>query len=118
MDSEAIYLEGLSVMVQYMNAMKVTMSTPHPVIPKEDFEVIFYKIPELHDLHYTFHESLKRQAERWNGSADCTIGHTFKMLASRTKVYSAYLANYAKALEALHRCSETYPQVLTTVNKL
>ena len=32
------------------------------------------------------------------------------MLASRTKIYAAYLANYAKALEALHRCSETYPQ--------
>jgi len=49
-ESEAIYLEGLSVMLQYMKAMKVTLSTQQPVIPKEDFDVIFYKIPELHDL--------------------------------------------------------------------
>ena len=109
-ESEAIYLEGLSVMLQYMKAMKVTLSTPNPVIPKEDFDAIFYKVPELHDLHYTFHENLKRQVDRWNGSNDCTIGHTFKMLASRTKTYASFLNNYQKALEALHRCTETYPQ--------
>ena len=80
-ESEAIYLEGLSVMLQYMKAMKVTLTTPQPVIPKEEFEVIFYKIPDLHDLHFTFHETLKRQVERWNGTE--TIGHNFKMLASR-----------------------------------
>ena len=109
-ESEAIYLEGLSVMLQYMKAMKVTLSTPNPVIPREDFEAIFYKVPELHDLHYTFHDNLKRQVDRWNGSTDCTIGHTFKMLASRTKTYASFLNNYQKALEALHRCTQCYPQ--------
>ena len=107
-DSEAIYLEGLSVMLQYMKAMKVTLTTSQPVIPKEEFDVIFYKIPELHELHFTFHESLKKQVDRWNGVD--AIGHTFKMLASRTKIYAAFLSNYQKALEALHRCSEAYPQ--------
>ena len=43
LDSEAIYLEALSVMLQYMKAMKVTLSTDQPFIPKEDFEVIFYR---------------------------------------------------------------------------
>ena len=80
-ESEAIYLEGLSVMLQYMKAMKVTLSTPQPVIPETEFNIIFCKVPELHDLHFTFHESLKRQVERWNGTE--TIGHNFKMLASR-----------------------------------
>ena len=107
-DSEAIYLEGLSVMLQYMKAMKVTLSTSQPVIPREEFDTIFYKIPELHDLHYTFHESLKKQVERWNGVD--SIGHTFKMLASRTKIYKAFLGNYQQALDSLHRCTEAYPQ--------
>ncbi|TRY69534.1 hypothetical protein TCAL_12885 [Tigriopus californicus] len=107
-DSEAIYLEGLSVMLQYMKAMKVTLTTPQPVIPKPEFERIFFKIPELHDLHLTFHEKLKKQFERWN--ADDCIGHTFKMLASRIKIYSTFLSNYQSALDALHRCSEAYPQ--------
>ena len=80
-ESEAIYLEGLSVMLQYMKAMKVTLTTQQPVIPKEEFEIIFYKIPDLHELHFTFHEALKRQVERWNGTE--TIGDNFKMLASR-----------------------------------
>ena len=38
------------------------------------------------------------------------MGHTFKMLASRTKIYASFLANYGKALEALRRCSGAYPQ--------
>ena len=66
LESEAIYLEALSVMLQYMKAMKVTLSTDQPFIPKEDFEVIFHKVPELHDLHLAFHESLKKLVERWD----------------------------------------------------
>ena len=118
LDSEAVYLEGLSVMLQYMKAMKVTLTTPNPVIPKEDFDTIFYKIPELHDLHFTFHENLKRQVEVWvskgAGEGDArdgvTVGHPFKMLASRTKTYAAFLKNYQRALDALHRCTVTSPQ--------
>ncbi len=118
-ESEAIYLEGLSVVLQYMKAMKVTMSTSQPVIPREDFDVIFYKIPELHELHYTFHESLKRQVEHrgddgggggGGGKSVGGVGHTFKMLASRTKTYAAFLDNYPRALDSLHRCSASHPQ--------
>lgn len=105
LESEAIYLEALSVMLQYMKAMKVTLSTDQPFIPKEDFEVIFYKVPELHDLHLAFHDSLKKLVERYNGESVC---HPFKMLASRSKIYVAYLNNYQRALESLHRCTEAY----------
>ena len=107
-ESEAIYLECLSVSLQYMKAMKVTLATPQPVIPKEDFDVIFFKIPELHEFHYRFHESLKKQVERYSG--DDKIGHHFKMLAQQTKVYAQFLSNYPAALETLHRCSQLYPQ--------
>ena len=31
------------------------------------------------------------------------------MLVSRPKIYVAFLNNYQKALEALHRCTEAYP---------
>ena len=107
-DSEAAYLECLSVVLQYMKAMKVTLTTSQPVIPREEFDAIFFKIPELHDLHFAFHESLRKQvSERWEGEG---VGHTFKMLASRTKIYAAFLANYGRALEALRRCSGAYPQ--------
>ncbi|QQP52273.1 Active breakpoint cluster regionrelated proteinlike, partial [Caligus rogercresseyi] len=107
LDSESVYLEGLSVLLQYMKAMKVTLGTPNPVIPKEDFELIFYKIPELHELHYTFYNSLKK---RVNASGPTSVGQPFKMLASRTKTYAAFLKNYPAALSALHRSTETYPQ--------
>ena len=107
-DSEAIYLECLSVSLQYMKAMKVTLSTPQPVIPKEDFDIIFFKIPELHEFHYHYHESLKKQVERY--SAEDKIGHHFKMLAQQTKVYAQFLGNYPAALETLHKCTQMYPQ--------
>merc|ERR1712077_80909 len=90
LESEALYLEALSVMLQYMKAMKVTLSTDQPFIPKEDFEVIFYKVPELHELHLTFHDSLKKLVDRWDeAKVSESVGHTFKMLASRTKIYVA-----------------------------
>uniref|UniRef100_A0A0K2TVS8 Active breakpoint cluster regionrelated proteinlike [Megachile rotundata] n=1 Tax=Lepeophtheirus salmonis TaxID=72036 RepID=A0A0K2TVS8_LEPSM len=119
LDSESVYLEGLSVLLQYMKAMKVTLNTPNPVIPKEDFDVIFYKIPELHDLHFTFYNSLKKRVESLianeststvNMTGSNSIGHSFKMLACRTKIYASFLNNYPKALEALHRSTESYPQ--------
>ena len=96
-------------MLQYMKAMKVTLSTDQPFIPKEDFEVIFHKVPELHDLHLAFHESLKKLVERWDHGGRESVCHPFKMLASRTKIYVAFLNNYQKALESLHRCTEAYP---------
>ena len=93
-DSEAIYLECLSVSLQYMKAMKVTLSTPQPVIPREDFDVIFFKIPELHEFHYHFHDNLKKQVEKYK--TEDKIGHHFKMLAQQTKVYALFLGNYPK----------------------
>ena len=114
LESEAIYLEALSVMLQYMKAMKVTLSTDQPFIPKEDFEVIFFKVPELHDLHLAFHEALKKLVEKWTMIGDenpaMSVCYPFKMLASRTKIYVAYLNNYQRALESLHRCTEAYPR--------
>ena len=107
-ESEAIYLECLSVSLQYMKAMRVTLTTTQPVIPKEDFEIIFFKVPELHEFHHHFHESLARQVERWQ--AGDKVGHHFKMLAQQTKVYAQFLSNYPAALDTLHRCSIQFPQ--------
>jgi len=55
-----------------------------------------------------FFMSVLIQVEHWNGSD--TIGHTFKMLASRMKIYAAFLNNYQKALQTLHKCTAQFPQ--------
>ena len=60
-------------------------------------------------MHLAFHESLKKLVERWDHGGRENVCHPFKMLASRTKIYVAFLNNYQKALEALHRCTEAYP---------
>ena len=56
-----------------------------------------------------FHESLKKLVERRDHGGQENVCHPFKMLASRTKIYVAFLNNYQKALESLHRCTEAYP---------
>ena len=64
-------------------------------------------------LFQTFHDSLKKLVDRFESNSDSkseSVGHTFKMLASRTKIYVAYLNNYQRALESLHRCTDAYPQ--------
>ncbi|CAB4066445.1 ABR [Lepeophtheirus salmonis] len=76
LDSESVYLEGLSVLLQYMKAMKVTL----------------------------------KHTQSLNMTGSNSIGHSFKMLACRTKIYASFLNNYPKALEALHRSTESYPQ--------
>ena len=60
-------------------------------------------------MHLAFHESLKKLVDRWDHGGRENVCHPFKMLASRTKIYVAFLNNYQKALEALHRCTEAYP---------
>lgn len=67
-------------------------------------------MPELHEFHHHFHESLKRQVERWDPSTYPKLGHHFGMLAQQTKVYAQFLSNYPLALAALHRCTQQYPQ--------
>ena len=44
------------------------------------------------------------------GENTSSIGDLFKVLASRLGAYSAFLKNYSKALETVHKCSSTNNQ--------
>ena len=37
------------------------------------------KVPELHEFHHHFHESLRRQVERWDPAREEKLGHHFKV---------------------------------------
>lgn len=107
-DSEAVYVECLSVMLQvccasisiyaeqgrliitvtqincffnfsqYMKAIRATLTTSQPVISEEEFGTMFYKIPELHALHRDFLEGLRKKSEKWDNRT--AIGEHFKVL--------------------------------------
>ncbi|KOC67113.1 Active breakpoint cluster region-related protein [Habropoda laboriosa] len=102
-ESETIYVECLNVMLQYMKAIRATLTTSQPVISEDEFGTMFYKIPELHALHQTFLDGLRKKLEKWDNKT--AIGEQFKVMASNIRLYGAFLHNYARATDTVRRCS-------------
>ncbi|XP_059052122.1 active breakpoint cluster region-related protein isoform X2 [Achroia grisella] len=100
-ESETVYVECLYVMEKYMNAIKATLSTSQPVITEEEFNTIFYKISELHELHKNFLEGLKAAVASWE--EPLSVGIHFKKMAENINVYGAFLHNYGRATDAVRR---------------
>ncbi|XP_045130593.1 active breakpoint cluster region-related protein-like isoform X3 [Portunus trituberculatus] len=102
-ESETIYLECLDVVLQYMKALKATLTTSQPMISPDDFSTVFYRITELHAAHSDFLNGLKDRTNQWDGSS--SIGELFRVLASKLDVYASFLQNYPRAVETVRRCS-------------
>ncbi|XP_069939387.1 active breakpoint cluster region-related protein-like isoform X2 [Cherax quadricarinatus] len=107
-ESETIYLECLDVVLQYMKALKATLTTSQPVISPDDFSTVFYRITELHAAHSDFLDGLKEHSTQWDGTN--TIGELFRVLASKLDVYASFLQNYPRAVETVRRCSSQSAQ--------
>lgn len=105
-DSETNYVEWLSVLLKYMKAIQATIGTSQPIVNETEFNTIFYKIPELYNLHANFLESLKRHSQKW----DTKIGDSFKIMASNLSLYGAFLSNYGQALDTVRKCSANNSQ--------
>ncbi|XP_073956741.1 rho GTPase activating protein at 1A isoform X1 [Choristoneura fumiferana] len=107
-ESETVYVECLYVMEKYMNAIKATLSTSQPVITEEEFNTIFYKISELHELHKNFLEGLKAAVASWE--EPLSVGSHFKKMAENINVYGAFLHNYGRATDAVRRRCGSSPR--------
>ena len=98
-----------------MKAIKSTIGTSHPLLSPEDLAVMFYKIPDLHSIHCSFLDGLKKLSvasnsvdtnrSHLNEDENPSLGDLFKNLASRLGAYSSYLKNYSRALETVQKCS-------------
>ena len=60
-----------------MKAINATLKTSQPVISQEDFDTIFYKIPDLYTLHQEFLEELRKRLDNWDNKT--MIGEQFKV---------------------------------------
>lgn len=100
-ESETVYVECLYVMEKYMNAIKATLNSSQPVITEEEFNTIFYKISELHELHKNFLEGLKAAITTWD--EPLSVGVHFKKMAESINIYGAFLHNYGRATDAVRR---------------
>ncbi|XP_076037677.1 rho GTPase activating protein at 1A [Oratosquilla oratoria] len=108
LESETVYLECLDVVLQYMKALKATLTTSQPVISPDDFSTIFYRMTDLHAAHSTFLQGLRQRAHNWDGRL--TIGDHFKILASKLDIYASFLQNYQRAVETVRRCGSQSQQ--------
>lgn len=63
-----------------MKALKSTIGTSQPLLSLEDYNTIFYRIPELHSLHTTFLKGMRKQIDNWDSTHP--IGEDFKVLVS------------------------------------
>lgn len=61
-----------------MKPLKATIGTSQPVMSAQDFDTVFFRVPELHSLHANFYQKLKPKLDVW--SADTTVGDQFKKL--------------------------------------
>lgn len=74
--------------LQYMKAIRATLTTSQPVISEEEFGTMFYKIQDLHALHETFLDELQKKAEKWDNKT--TIGEQFKVTNLKSIVHLIY----------------------------
>lgn len=77
-ESESGYVEVLNVMLQYMKALKATISTSKPVLSTDEFNIVFYKIPELFSIHQKFLAGLQHK------SSKVSVGKHFETLVRKT----------------------------------
>ncbi|XP_055586270.1 active breakpoint cluster region-related protein isoform X2 [Uranotaenia lowii] len=115
--SETLYVECLNKMKQYMKAIGATLTTSQPVISEEDFQTIFFKIEELHEVHSEFLNELNQKQQLPDGEELC-VGEVFRQLASQINLYGAFLHNYGRAIDTVKKCSTHSQQFKEIVSNI
>ena len=80
-ESESAYVEVLNVLLQFMKALKATLATSKPVLSTDEFNIIFYKIPELFTLHQQFLQGLQQPTVK------AGVGKCFENLVSKLLMF-------------------------------
>jgi breakpoint cluster region protein len=63
-----------------MKAIRATLASSQPIISQDDFNTIFYKVPELHAMHQSFLEGLKKAHDA--DGAMSNVGEHFRSMVS------------------------------------
>lgn len=114
--SEALYVECLNKMTQYMKAIRATLTTSQPVISEDDFQTIFFKIEELNVVHSKFLGELKEKQK--NQVEDIQVGELFKSLGENLLLYGAFLHNYGRAIDTVKKCGSNNTQFKEIVSNI
>ncbi|RUS90683.1 hypothetical protein EGW08_001583 [Elysia chlorotica] len=104
LDSEKVYLDILTVLINYKKLLEENSESTQPVISREDVGTIFSNIETIYRIHNEFVTSLEPKVKDWHHEE--SIGEIFKIMISKFIDFGNYLTNYALAVSTIHRCSQ------------
>uniref|UniRef100_A0A8C1NPN7 Si:dkey-91m11.5 n=1 Tax=Cyprinus carpio TaxID=7962 RepID=A0A8C1NPN7_CYPCA len=96
--SEEAYLSHLEALLLPMKPLKAAATTSQPMLTLQQIETIFFKVPELHEIH-TF-DVVELMVQLWDG---CTF-------IIQLGVYRAFVDNYKVAVETAEKCCQANSQ--------
>uniref|UniRef100_A0A8C1YZB5 Si:dkey-91m11.5 n=1 Tax=Cyprinus carpio TaxID=7962 RepID=A0A8C1YZB5_CYPCA len=106
--SEEAYLSHLEALLLPMKPLKAAATTSQPMLTLQQIETIFFKVPELHEIHKDFYDGLLPRVQQWS-HRQC-VGDLFQKLASQLGVYRAFVDNYKVAVETAEKCCQANSQ--------
>ncbi|KAG7489339.1 breakpoint cluster region protein [Solea senegalensis] len=106
--SEETYLGHLEALLIPMKPLKAAATTSQPMLTIQQIETIFFKVPELHEIHKDFYDALLPRVQQW--SHQQCVGDLFQKLASQLGVYRAFVDNYKVAVETADKCCQANAQ--------
>uniref|UniRef100_A0A8C1BL04 Breakpoint cluster region protein n=1 Tax=Cyprinus carpio carpio TaxID=630221 RepID=A0A8C1BL04_CYPCA len=106
--SEEAYLSHLEALLLPMKPLKAAATTSQPMLTLQQIETIFFKVPELHEIHKDFYDGLLPRVQQW--SHHQCVGDLFQKLASQLGVYRAFVDNYKVAVETAEKCCQANSQ--------
>jgi len=66
---------------QPMKPLKAAATTSQPVLTSQQIETIFFKVPELYEIHKEFYDGLFPRVQQW--SHQQRVGDLFQKLVSQ-----------------------------------
>ncbi|XP_037679436.1 breakpoint cluster region protein [Choloepus didactylus] len=106
--SEETYLSHLEALLLPMKPLKAAATTSQPVLTSQQIETIFFKVPELYEIHREFYDGLLPRVQQWGHQQ--RVGDLFQKLASQLGVYRAFVDNYGVAMETAEKCCQANAQ--------
>ncbi|KAM7391467.1 hypothetical protein PAMP_022156 [Pampus punctatissimus] len=91
-----------------MKPLRAAATTSQPMLTIQQIETIFFKVPELHEIHKDFYDALLPRVQDWTYQ-QC-VGDLFQKLASQLGVYRAFVDNYKVAVETADKCCQANAQ--------
>uniref|UniRef100_A0A8C3CSF5 BCR activator of RhoGEF and GTPase n=1 Tax=Cairina moschata TaxID=8855 RepID=A0A8C3CSF5_CAIMO len=76
--SEETYLSHLEALLLPMKPLKAAATTSQPVLTSQQIETIFFKVPELYEIHKEFYDGLFPRVQQW--SHQQRVGDLFQKL--------------------------------------